>query len=132
MLTAVFDGNCVICQSTRQTFSALDWRGRIAFVDQHDRASWSARFPGLSEETLMSEIHVIDPQGTVFAGFHATRRMLKEVPLGWPFWLLLQVPGMDALGIRVYRFVARNRYGINRLLGRQLPDCGDGHCTIPQ
>lgn len=132
MLTAVFDGNCVICQSTRQTFRALDWRGRIAFVDLHDSATWSADFPGLDEEGLMGEIHVIDREGAIFAGFYATRRMLREVPLGLPFWLLLQIPGMDALGIRAYRFIARNRYSINRLLGRQLTGCTDRHCTIPQ
>ena len=131
MLTAIYDGNCVICQSTRQTFLALDWRGRIEFLDLHDRASWSSRFPSLTEDQLMGEIHVIDTQGTITTGFQATRRMLRDVPLGWPFWLLLQLPGMETLGIRVYRFIARHRYGINRLLGRQLPDCADGHCPIP-
>jgi predicted DCC family thiol-disulfide oxidoreductase YuxK len=131
MLVAVYDGDCVICQSTRQTFQSLDWRRRIEFVDLHDRAGWSGRFPGLSEDALMGEIHVIDAPGTIYTGFQATRRMLKEIPLGWPFWLLSRIPGMNALGERMYRLIARNRYGINRLLGRPLPNCVDGQCTIP-
>jgi predicted DCC family thiol-disulfide oxidoreductase YuxK len=55
--------------------------------------------------------------------------MLREVPLGWPLWLLLQVPGMSWVGERVYGWIARNRYTINRLLG--VPVCETDSCAIP-
>ena len=74
----------------------------------------------------MSEIHVVDGEGRLYAGFAGTRRMLKELPLGVPLWLLLQLPGTDAIGKRVYRFIARRRYRINALLGNELPECADG------
>lgn len=109
---------------------ALDWLKRIDFVDLHDGADDSERYPDLSRESLMREIHVLDSAGAVFAGFAGTRRMLKELPLGFPFWLLLQAPGMDALGQRVYRFIARRRYRVNRLLGRRAPDCAAGSCAM--
>ena len=131
MLTALYDGNCVICQSTRRTITALDWLHRIVFVDMHDIEAWQLHFPDLKTERLMGEIHVIDSDGGVFAGLYATRRMLKELPLGLPLWLLLQAPGMDRLGVRCYRFIARNRYRINALLGNELSDCEDDSCKIP-
>ena len=131
MLTAIFDGNCLICQSTRRTIEAMDWLDRITFIDLHDRQRVPAYSGDLSKERLMGEIHVIDREGRVVSGFYATRRLLREVPLGLPIWLLLGIPGMDALGIRVYRLVARHRYRINRLLGRPLPDCCDGSCQLP-
>ncbi len=129
MLTALYDGKCVICRSTCETLRALDWLRRIEFVDLHTGgASEGCRH--LSHERLMSEIHVLDAEGRIYAGFAGTRRMLREAPLGFPLWLLLQLPGTDALGQRVYRFIARRRYRINKLLGVELIDCADSSCQM--
>lgn len=130
MLTALYDGKCVICQSTCGALRALDWLKRIEFVDLHEADDRSERYGHLHHERLMREIHVLDDEGRVYTGFAGTRRMLKEAPLGFPLWLLLQLPGSDALGKRVYRFIARRRYRINALLGNELPDCADGSCTM--
>ena len=130
MLTALYDGNCVICQSTCETLRGLDWLRRIEFVDLHAGGAAVERYAQLSHERLMSEIHVLDAEGRLYAGFAGMRRMLREVPLGFPLWLLLQLPGMDAVGQRVYRFIARRRYRINKLLGVDLPDCADGSCQL--
>lgn len=130
MVTAIFDGYCVICQQTRRTVRALDWLKRVEFLDLHDSTALAARYPELDFEQLMGQIHVVDG-GRVYAGFQGTRRMLRELPLGFPFWLLLHLPGMNWLGERVYRFIARNRYRINRAFGVELPDCVDGVCKIP-
>ena len=129
MLTALYDGNCVICQSTCETMRALDWRRRIEFIDLH-RVGASERFAALNHQRLMSEIHVLDADGKVYAGFAGIRRMLREAPLGFPFWLLLHLPGSEALGKRVYRFVARRRYRINALLGNEMTECADSRCEM--
>ena len=130
MLTALYDGNCLICQSTCETMRALDWLKRIEFIDLHDSRRWTSRYPELSLEQLMAEIHVLDGEGRVYPGFASTRRMLKEVPLGIPIWLLLQLPGTEAIGRRAYRFIARRRYRINKLFGNELRDCVDGACKM--
>jgi predicted DCC family thiol-disulfide oxidoreductase YuxK len=127
-VTAVFDGQCVICQSTRRVVRALDWRNRVAFMDLHQAEAVTRRFPWLDHDDAMGEIHVIDAGGAVYAGFEGTRRMLRELPLGYPLWLLLHLPGMAWLGQRVYRFIARRRYAINRLVGR--PVCETDTCKL--
>jgi predicted DCC family thiol-disulfide oxidoreductase YuxK len=132
MVTALFDGYCVICQSTRKTITILDWFNRVEFLDLHDADTVMSRYPDMDYEQLMGQMHVVEPDGSLYAGYYATRRMLKEVPLGFPVWLILQIPGMDWMGTRVYKFVARNRYQINKLLGNEIPDCVDGVCKIPQ
>ena len=131
MLTALYDGNCVVCVSSCGTMRQLDWLGRIKFIDLHDGAAWRGRYPDLRQELLMGEIHVLDGQGKLYSGFDATRRMLKVVPLGFPLWLLLHLPGSEAIGRRVYRFIASRRYRVNALLGNKLPDCADGSCKMP-
>ena len=40
------------------------------------------------------------------------------------------LPGMNGLGARVYRLIARRRYRINALLGVELSDCDDGSCGM--
>ena len=130
MLTALYDGQCVVCRSTCEAMRALDWRKRIEFVDLHESGAWRERCLDLTFEQLMREIHVLDGEGKVYAGFEATRRMLREAPLGFPLWLLLRLRGMDGLGARVYRFIARRRYRINALLGKEPPDCADGGCEM--
>lgn len=137
MITAIYDGNCVICNTTRRIVNALDWFNRVEFLNLHLRDEIETRYPFLPYEQSMGEIHVIDQEERVFAGFKGTRRMLREVPLGLPLWALLHVPGVSNwLGPRLYRFIAHNRYTINRLLGVDLEqkeqDCVDGVCKIPQ
>lgn len=124
-LTAIFDGQCVICQGTRRVVRTLDWFQRVEFLDLHQAATITARFPALDHAAAMGEIHVYDRAGGEFAGFLGTRRLLKALPLTYPVWLLLQLPGMTWLGARVYRWIARNRYAVNRLFGVELAPCDD-------
>lgn len=128
MVTAIYDGNCVICNQTRRTIRVLDWLRRVEWLDLHDRAAVEARYPDLDYAKTMGEIHVVDHDGAMLPGFWGVRRMLREVPLGVPLWLLLHLPGMNWLGPKVYGIVARNRYRINKLMGN---DCMDGVCKIP-
>lgn len=128
MTTTVFyDGQCVICRQTRRIVTALDWLRRVEFVDVHQWDAVEARAPGLDFETAMGQVHVTTAQGLV-GGFDGTRAMLRQLPLGFPLWLLLHLPGMSWLGRRVYRFIARHRYRINRWVG--APVCEDGSCRI--
>lgn len=139
MLTALYDGHCVICNTTRRIVRVLDWFKRVEFLDLHQPEA-KARFPQIDHAKAMGEIHVIDPTGSVFAGFYGTRRMFRALPLGLPFWAILRLPIIGGwVGVRVYRFIAKHRYAINRLLGVDLAQtqaenalCDDaGVCKIP-
>lgn len=128
-VTAIFDGRCVICQATRRTVRALDWRRRVEFLDLHLRDQVVSRYPALDYDATMGQIHVIDGAGRVYAGFDGTRRMLRELPLTFPLWLLLRLPGMGRVGAAVYRWIAQRRYAVNRLFGIEL--CEDDVCRVP-
>jgi len=140
MLTAIYDGYCVICNTTRRVVRALDWFGRVEFLDLHQQEAMQSRFPQLNHEQTMGEIHVIDPSGRIFAGFYGTRRMFRAMPLTLPLWAILRLPIIgDWVGVRMYRFIAKNRYAINRLFGVDLEKieaeealCDEqGVCKIP-
>lgn len=131
MTVAIFDGRCVICKQTRRTVHLLDWFRRVEFVDLHDTEQIETRFPWLDHDKAMGEIHVVDSEDAIYPGYFGVRRMLRDLPLGLPVWVVLHFPGMDAAGQWVYRWVARNRYTINKLVGVDLEPCEDGVCKLP-
>jgi predicted DCC family thiol-disulfide oxidoreductase YuxK len=133
---AIYDGRCVICNTTRRIVGFLDWMKRVEFLDLHQQGEVEARYPQINHEEAMGQIHVVADGGKVYEGFDGTRRMLRDLPLGLPLWALLHLPIVGTwLGPNLYKFIARNRYTINRLLGVDLEkaenDCIDGVCKIP-
>ncbi len=124
MLVTVYDGRCVICNTTRRVVTRLDWFKRVEFLDLHQREQVRARFPSFDFERGMGEIHVYEG-ARVYRGFDGTRRMMRAVPLLWPVYLLVRLPIVgDVIGVRLYKFIARNRYAINRMLGVDLIAAG--------
>ena len=73
-------------------------------------------------------MHTMTSDGQMLGGFKGVRRLLRELPLGFPLWLLLHVPGVDWLGDQVYKVLARNRYRINKLVGAEV--CENGACQL--
>ena len=128
MVTAIYDGNCVICKQSRKLVMALDWLKRVEFLDLNDWEKVNARYPELDWNAAFGQIHTMTEDGKMHGGFYGMRRLLRELPLGFPVWLLLHVPGVTQLGEAFYKFVARNRYRINKLVG--APVCENGACRI--
>lgn len=139
MLNAIYDGQCVICNTTKRLVKVLDWFNRVDFLDLHQHAIVAQRFPFIDQQAAMGEIHVVDDENRVFAGFAGTRRLARALPLAWPLYILLRLPIIgNWIGPAVYRFIARHRYAINRLLGVDLSQqqgtegaCKDDFCQRP-
>lgn len=127
-VTVLYDGQCVLCQQSLRILQALDWRKRLTPLDSQDQALVQERYPHLDYENLMGAIHVITPKGQTLVGFFALRHLAHYLPLLWLVLPLLYVPGMNWLGPKLYRWVARRRYTINRLAGQ--PICEEGYCKI--
>jgi predicted DCC family thiol-disulfide oxidoreductase YuxK len=128
MTTAIYDGYCVLCQQSRRIVNALDWLNRVEFLNIHDWNEVSARYPELDFEQAMGQMHLVGEDGQLVGGFAGVRRLLRDLPLGFPLWLLLHIPGVGWLGDKIYRFVARNRYRINKAVGAAV--CEDGTCKV--
>lgn len=128
MVTAIYDGYCVLCNQTKRIVTALDWRNQVEFLDIHNWNAVNARYPTLDYEVAMGQIHVVTPDGILHGGFEGVRRMMRVLPLAYPVWLVLHLPGLAWLGDKVYRFIARHRYRINKFFG--APVCEDGRCKV--
>jgi len=89
----------------------LDRLGRIEFLDV--TTEWddiAARYPQLLQDACLVDMHAIDRNdGRVLTGFEAYRSLAWVLPLAWLTLPLLYVPGVAAIGRRVYRYVADHR-----------------------
>jgi predicted DCC family thiol-disulfide oxidoreductase YuxK len=85
------------------------------------------RFPELREADILGEIYVQTRGGGWQVGFFGMRYIARQLPATWPLLPLLYLPGMNWLGPRLYRWIAKRRYAINRWLGNP---CVDGTCKL--
>jgi predicted DCC family thiol-disulfide oxidoreductase YuxK len=123
----LYDGLCILCQQTQKAVRVFDWLGRVERLNAQDHSAVIARFPELASEDILGEIYVQAPDGRWLVGFFGMRHLAWQIPLGWLVLPILYFPGMNFLGPKMYRWVAKRRYQINKLMGN---DCPDGVCKI--
>lgn len=110
-LSIMYDGACGLCQRSVAVLRGLDLMRRLEMLDI--MADWPAiqkRFPALSREVCLQEMHLVTADGKVVAGFDAYRVLAWALPLGWPALPFLYLPGVRALGRRVYAAIAARRH----------------------
>ena len=106
--TLIYDGECGMCRALVARLAAWDREHRIALVPFQDEAA-VARF-GIGLPALAAAMHLVLPDGRVFAGADAVPEVFRLLP-GVKRWLRLvfAVPGVRPLARRVYRWVAERR-----------------------
>jgi predicted DCC family thiol-disulfide oxidoreductase YuxK len=108
--TVLYDGGCGLCSGVVTTMRRLDVLKRIEYLDVvNDWDTIGRRYPQLSREACLTDMHVIDDRGRVLIGFEGYRSLAWVIPLAWLTIPFLYVPGVPAIGRRVYRYVADHR-----------------------
>ncbi len=106
--TLIYDGACGLCRSAAARVAAWDREHRVTLVPFQDEDAVSAF--GIEGPSLAAAMHLILPDGRVFAGADAVPELLRLLPgKGWlaPWF---DVPGARILARRVYRYVAERRH----------------------
>jgi predicted DCC family thiol-disulfide oxidoreductase YuxK len=109
--TLVFDGSCAMCRDCAELVRRWDRSGSVDVVPFQDQDR-VARF-GIGFERYAAAMHLLLPDGRVFAGADAAPVLLPLLPgkrwLAWP-WAL---PGVPWLARRIYaRIAARRRCAV--------------------
>jgi predicted DCC family thiol-disulfide oxidoreductase YuxK len=108
-MIVLFDGGCPLCRRTVGQLRAIDWLGKLHFVDGTQAEARERIAPGLTEAALLVQMYVVDPSGQRYAGFEGFLKIGTVVPLLWPLAIIGRLPGIRAIGHAVYRTVAANR-----------------------
>jgi predicted DCC family thiol-disulfide oxidoreductase YuxK len=117
----LYDGHCRFCTEGSQRLEGWMRRGSVERADFQQPGDLD-RFPGLTHAMCMERLHLVAPDGRVFAGVEAIVRAAMTRPFLGVVALLYFVPGFRQLLHGLYRIVAANRY---RLMGKAV---GAGHC----
>ena len=108
-----YDGNCGFCTKVARLLSRIDIFRQVTWVPFQ---SLDEPPPGLSWEDLDCAAYLSTGKGRLHEGFHGfkmlTLRLLLLVPLAPLFWF----PGINLLGVPVYRWIAKNRYRFSACL----------------
>jgi len=110
--TLIYDGECGICRAAVQRLRRWDREQRLRFVPFQDGAV-VARF-GVSLPALAAAMHLVLPDGRVFAGADAVPELLRLFP--GKRWMapLFRVPGVLPVARRVYAWIAARRHCLVR------------------
>jgi len=113
--TVIYDGECGICQQSVDLLKRWDREQVLRYVPFQDEVA-VARF-GIALPALAAAMHLVLPDGLVYAGADAVPELLRLLPgkrwLAVPF----SVPGVLPLARRIYAWIAVRR----RCLVRGVP-----------
>jgi len=110
--TLIYDGECDFCRQAVELIRRWDREQVLRFVPFQDGAA-VARF-GIGLPALAAAMHLVLPDGRVYAGADAAPEVLRLMP--GKRWLapLFRVPGVLPLARRVYACIAARRHCLVR------------------
>jgi predicted DCC family thiol-disulfide oxidoreductase YuxK len=105
--TVIYDGECGLCRQSVDLLRRWDRERVLRFVPFQDEAA-VARFR-IALPALAAAMHLVLPDGRVFAGADAAPELLRLVP--GKRWLAaaFRLPGVLPLARRAYAWIAARR-----------------------
>jgi len=124
----LYVGLCKFCVAGARKLMGLACPGAVALVSFQEPGVLD-RFPGVTREACMRQMHLITPEGRVVGGFEAAVQAVATRPLLGFLAYAYYLPGIRYFCDIVYRFIASRRY---RILGknREARECKGGTCSV--
>ena len=123
-MTVLYDGGCRFCTRSAQAIQHAFGRNRVILRDFQQPGSLDP-YPTVTPAAATTKMHVVMPDGRVFAGAEAFARIVVRVPiLGWVGWFYY-VPGLRQLADLFYALIAKYRYRLGRAVA-----CDSGTCRL--
>lgn len=108
--TVLYDGGCGLCSRVVEVLRRLDRRRQVEFLDVNgDWETIARRYPQLTREACLLDIHIVDRDSRIRTGFAAYRSLAWVLPAAWFAIPFLYIPGVPIIGQRVYRYIADHR-----------------------
>jgi predicted DCC family thiol-disulfide oxidoreductase YuxK len=114
-LEVLYDGACGFCDRSVRVLRTMDVWNRLTPRPIQDATALLAAH-GVKEDVALDAIHVVEGD-RLFNGFYAVRRFAWTTPYLLPIAPLLYIPGIPAVGERIYASIAKRRYAISCAIG---------------
>ena len=104
----IFDSDCGFCRRWVRRVVSWDRSQRLRYLPLQDPTA--PVLSGRKPEELGMAVHLVRPDGTVFAGAAAVREVFAYLPGGLIPRAVMTMPGVMSVAARVYAWIART-YG---------------------
>lgn len=101
-LLVVYDAKCSFCARVLLLFRSADVSGGLRFIGSGDADAPSGH-------DYVSALYVFDAEGGVFRGYAAFAELFRYLGITRPLAWLMCLGPVEALGSRIYEWVAENR-----------------------
>ena len=117
----LYDGQCEICQACVSWLRTLDHKNKTICLP-FSEAALSACDSRLRMDDCLRQLHVVTPEGEIYAGWDAVTCLARLFPSTWLIGVLGNWFPFRQLGRMCYGFVAANRYSLSK--------CRGGACRV--
>lgn len=107
-----YDDQCPLCIRTVTIVNYFDLNKKIKFVGIEDISKEKNELD-LHYDDLKHSMHLIDPQGKLYKGFFAFRRLTLLLPIFWILTPIMYFPFIDKIGAVLYEKIAKERITCN-------------------
>ncbi len=104
----LYDGACPRCRASMAFITAGDPDRVIEPIDLNS-VDLATVHPGLTRDACLKAMHLVRRDGRVEVGYEAAMTLLAWTPASAPFSMVRYVPGVSAVGRRVYNRIASTR-----------------------
>ena len=103
----LYDADCDLCTTWARRSKKL--LARRQFVLLPLQTPWVRARLGVPEAQLLTEMRLLRPNGEVFGGANALLEIGRQFWWSWPLAQMGRLPGIHALVVAAYRWVAGHR-----------------------
>ena len=101
-----YDNTCEFCTSAKLDMEKIDKKNKLKWVGI---SSFNYKKYKLKKQDLLEEMHLIDNK-KVYKGYYAWKQIAKKIPLTYPIYLVSLIPGVDFIGNKMYKIIAKHRH----------------------
>jgi len=106
--TIVYDNTCKFCTSAKLDIEKIDRKKKLKWTGI---SNFNYKKYKLKKQDLLKEMYLIDNK-RIYKGYYAWKQISKKIPLLFPFYIISLIPGVDFLGNKIYKLVAKHRYDL--------------------
>ena len=107
----LYDADCGVC--SRWVPAWAPWLERSGLAIAPLQSSWVPARTGLTPGNLLSDIRLLELDGTLYSGADVYLYLMRRIWWGYPLYLLSRTPGFRQLFNWAYRTFARHRMRIS-------------------
>jgi predicted DCC family thiol-disulfide oxidoreductase YuxK len=112
-----YDAECGFCVAGRRRWGQVF--ERRGFIWLPLQTPGTTERLGITDQQLRAEMWLQIADGRAFSGIDAWSALMRRVWWMWPLGFVLALPGFNAAGRALYRWIAKNRHRLG------------GACSIP-